>query len=56
MPSTTDLKYQERYGSEGTRSLRVATGGCGQSGLLKAWAMAFIQDKVSIGIKPFYVR
>ncbi|PPR04194.1 hypothetical protein CVT24_010742 [Panaeolus cyanescens] len=35
--------------------LRIANGGAGQTGLIKAWADAFIQDMVSKGAKPFQV-
>ena len=35
--------------------IRIANGGAGQSGLIKAWADAFIQDMVSHGSEPFQV-
>lgn len=51
--------YQARYNggyevSTG-RSVRVANGGAGQSGLLKEWATRFIQSCVSKGMEPFNV-
>ncbi|TFK65918.1 hypothetical protein BDN72DRAFT_880626 [Pluteus cervinus] len=35
--------------------LRIANGGAGQSGLIKAWADAFIQYNVAQGLEPFKV-
>ncbi|CAA7270307.1 unnamed protein product [Cyclocybe aegerita] len=35
--------------------LRIANGGAGQTGLLRAWADAFIQDMVKEGSQPFEV-
>lgn len=35
--------------------LRIANGGAGQTGLIKSWADAFIQEMVSKGAKPFQV-
>lgn len=35
--------------------LRIANGGAGQTGLIRAWADKFIQDMVSKGISPFEV-
>jgi hypothetical protein len=57
--AVADGAYQERYdgGYKVTngKSLRVATGGAGESGLLKAWATKFIAKSVSEGTPPFYV-
>jgi hypothetical protein len=36
--------------------LRIANGGAGQIGLIRAWADAFIQYMVSKGMPPFEVR
>ena len=37
--------------------LRIANGGAGQSGLIGAWADAFIQHSVrDLGLEPFLVR
>lgn len=37
--------------------LRIANGGAGQSGLIGAWANAFIQYSVkNLGLEPFLVR
>lgn len=36
--------------------LRIANGGAGQIGLIRAWADAFIQHMVSKGMPPFEVR
>lgn len=36
--------------------LRIANGGAGQTGLIRAWADAFIQHMVSEGMPPFEVR
>ena len=36
--------------------LRIANGGAGQTGLIRAWADEFIQYMVSKGIPPFEVR
>jgi hypothetical protein len=35
--------------------LRIANGGAGQTGLLRAWADAFIRDMVAKGAEPFEV-
>jgi len=55
----TPVRYRERYDGDyqvtSGKSLRVATGGAGQSGLLKAWATKFIEKCVSEGMDPFYV-
>ena len=49
-------QYAARYGTNGTRSLRIANGGAGQSGLIGAWALKFIADSVKNGTEPFFVR
>jgi hypothetical protein len=36
--------------------LRIANGGAGQTGLIRAWADRFIQYMVSKGMSPFQVR
>ncbi len=36
--------------------LRISNGGAGQTGLIKAWADAFIQYQVAKGAKPFEVK
>ena len=36
--------------------LRIANGGAGQTGLIRAWADGFIQHMVSKGMPPFEVR
>ena len=36
--------------------LRIANGGAGQTGLIRAWADGFIQYMVSEGMSPFEVR
>jgi hypothetical protein len=36
--------------------LRIANGGAGQTGLIRAWADGFIQYMVSEGMPPFEVR
>ena len=36
--------------------LRIANGGAGQVGLIRAWADGFIQYMVSEGMQPFEVR
>ncbi|PFH49727.1 hypothetical protein AMATHDRAFT_147005 [Amanita thiersii Skay4041] len=58
--SNAYLRYQERYngGYDVTsgRSLRIATGGSGQSGLIRAWANEFIKFCVTNGVdEPFFV-
>ncbi|KAF8623247.1 hypothetical protein AX17_007493 [Amanita inopinata Kibby_2008] len=59
--SNAKIGYQERYNGgfrvTNGRSLRIATGGAGQSGLIKAWADAFIRYCVEaeIASSPFYV-
>ena len=59
-PTSPAPGYRERYDGghhvSSGKSLRVATGGAGQSGLLKAWATIFIGKCVSEGMDPFYVR
>ena len=42
--SPPELKPTEVYGSSGPVAVRIATGGAGQSGLLKALALAFIEE------------
>ena len=37
-----ELEPSDVYGNSGSVALRIATGGAGQSGLLKALALAFI--------------
>ncbi len=54
--SSCGLTYTARYGTSGSRSLRIANGGAGQSGLIEAWALKFINDSVANGTEPFYVR
>jgi hypothetical protein len=54
--SSCGLNYTARYGTSGTRSLSIANGGAGQSGLIEAWALKFIDDSVANGTDPFYVR
>lgn len=54
--SSCGLTYTARYGTSGNRSLRIANGGAGQSGLIEAWALKFIKDSVANGTEPFYVR
>jgi hypothetical protein len=54
--SSCGLTYTARYGTSGNRSLRIANGGAGQSGLIEAWALKFIDDSVASGTEPFYVR
>lgn len=39
-----DLEPSDVYGTSGPVALRIATGGAGQSGLLKALALAFIEE------------
>ncbi|KAF8337197.1 hypothetical protein F5887DRAFT_560706 [Amanita rubescens] len=53
--SSCGLNYTARYGTSGTRSLSIANGGAGQSGLIEAWALKFIDDSVANGTEPFYV-
>jgi ABC-type tungstate transport system permease subunit len=43
-----DLEPTDVYGSSGPIALRIATGGAGQSGLLKALALAFIDEYVTL--------
>lgn len=38
-----ELEPSEIYGSSGPVALKISTGGAGQSGLLKALALAFIE-------------
>ena len=61
-PSTTSNKPHEVYDGgyenakiQGVR-LRIANGGAGQTGLIRAWADGFIQHMVSKGMPPFEVR
>jgi hypothetical protein len=35
--------------------IRIANGGAGQAGLVKAWADAFVKDRVARGSQPFQV-
>jgi hypothetical protein len=35
--------------------IRIANGGAGQAGLIKAWADAFVKDMVARGSEPFQV-
>lgn len=60
--STSSKKPQAIYDGcyenakiQGVR-LRIANGGAGQTGLIRAWANGFIQYMVSKGIPPFEVR
>lgn len=39
-----ELQPTEVYGTSGPVALRIATGGAGQSGLLKALSLAFIDE------------
>lgn len=39
-----ELEPTDVYGFSGPIALRIATGGAGQSGLLKALALAFIEE------------
>lgn len=39
-----ELEPSDVYGSSGPIALRIATGGAGQSGLLKALALDFIEE------------
>ena len=39
-----ELQPTDVYGSTGPVALRIATGGAGQSGLLRALALAFIEE------------
>lgn len=53
------IEPQKEYdgGLGGTEvRLRIANGGAGQSGLIGAWANAFIQDCYKGGVAPFKVR
>lgn len=54
--SSCGLTYKARYGTSGDRSLSIANGGAGQSGLIEAWALKFISDSIANGTEPFYVR
>ncbi|KAH6843178.1 hypothetical protein B0I37DRAFT_213861 [Chaetomium sp. MPI-CAGE-AT-0009] len=47
--------YDAGYGKNSTILLNIGNGGAGQSGLIKALADAFIEDKVSNGSEPFRV-
>ena len=60
--STTSNKPRAIYNGgyenakiQGVR-LRIANGGAGQTGLIRAWADGFIQHMVSEGMPPFEVR
>ena len=60
--STCPTKPREIYDGgyenakiQGVR-LRIANGGAGQTGLIRAWADGFIQYMVSEGMPPFEVR
>ena len=60
--STCSSKPREIYDGgyenakiQGVR-LRIANGGAGQTGLIRAWADRFIQYMVSEGMPPFEVR
>jgi len=53
--NSCSLNYTARYGTSGDRSLSIANGGAGQSGLIEAWALKFIEDSVANGSEPFYV-
>lgn len=48
--------YNGGYTSARDIGVRIANGGAGQSGLIGAWANAFIQYSVSQGHQPFLVR
>ncbi|TFK32375.1 hypothetical protein BDQ12DRAFT_716440 [Crucibulum laeve] len=47
--------YNGGYTNAKEVKLRIANGGAGQSGLIGAWANAFIQDSVRNGEEPFLV-
>ncbi|KAK3291389.1 uncharacterized protein B0H64DRAFT_431914 [Chaetomium fimeti] len=47
--------YDASYGNGSSILLSIGNGGAGQSGLIKALADAFIEDKVSNGSDPFRV-
>ena len=60
--STCSKKPREIYDGgyenakiQGVR-LRIANGGAGQTGLIRAWADGFIHYMVSEGMPPFEVR
>jgi len=49
--------YDGGYSNATEIKLRIANGGAGQSGLIGAWANAFIQYSVeTLGQKPFKVK
>jgi len=50
--------YNGGYECAGDREicLRIANGGAGQTGLIRAWADTFIQHMVAKGSEPFEVR
>lgn len=47
--------YNGGYPNATGIGLRIANGGAGQSGLIKAWADAFIRYEVGNGREPFKV-
>ncbi|KZT27208.1 hypothetical protein NEOLEDRAFT_1161767 [Neolentinus lepideus HHB14362 ss-1] len=59
LPAPSDLAPQAVYdgGFTGAQEIyvRIANGGAGQSGLIGAWANAFIQYSVKKGVQPFLV-
>ena len=59
LPASTGLAPQAVYNGGFTGAtevcVRIANGGAGQSGLIGAWANAFIQYAVSKGKQPFLV-
>ena len=61
LPASTALAPQAVYNGGFTSAteicVRIANGGAGQSGLIGAWANAFIQHSVNnLGKAPFLVR